>query len=77
MRLSGCLQITVKSGRTITVGIWDTAGAEQFESLSRMYYHGSKAAIVCFDAYRAASFKKLQFWVRAIDQGFVQTTFKI
>ena len=58
------LQITVASGRTISVGVWDTAGAEQFESLSKMYYHGSKAAIVCFDAARASSFDKLQFWVR-------------
>ena len=40
------------------------AGAEQFEALSRMYYHGSRAAIVCFDASRASSFDKLKFWVR-------------
>ena len=42
----------------------DAAGAEQFEALSRMYYHGSRAAIVCFDASRASSFNKLKFWVR-------------
>lgn len=40
------------------------AGAEQFEALSRMYYHGSRAAIVCFDAAHASSFEKLKFWVR-------------
>jgi len=40
------------------------AGAEQFEALSRMYSHGSRAAIVCFDASGASSFDKLKFWVR-------------
>ena len=58
------MQIKVSSGRTISVGVWDTAGAEQFEALSRMYYHGSRAAIVCFDASQASSFGKLKFWVR-------------
>ena len=46
-----------------TAGVWDTAGAEQFESLSKMYFHGSKAAAVCFDPCNRASFDKLQFWV--------------
>lgn len=31
-----CLQVHVKGDRTITLGIWDTAGAEQFQSLSCM-----------------------------------------
>lgn len=53
----------VKGGKTITLGIWDTAGAEQFQSLSCMYYRQSRAAIVCFDPCSRASFEKLQFWV--------------
>jgi len=38
-------------------------GAERFESLSRVYYHGARAAIVCFDATSRHSWKKLRFWV--------------
>lgn len=28
--------------------IQDTAGSERYESMSRIYYRGAKAAIVCF-----------------------------
>ncbi|KAK9816502.1 hypothetical protein WJX72_001178 [[Myrmecia] bisecta] len=61
-------KIQVSSGRVITLGVWDTAGAERFESLSRMYYNGARAAIVCFDATNLASFNKLKFWVNEVQQ---------
>jgi hypothetical protein len=57
-------QVKVRDGRVLSLGVWDTAGAERFESLSRMYYNGARAAILCFDACSAASFHKLKFWVR-------------
>ena len=50
----------------MSLGIWDTAGAERFESISRMYYNGAKAAVVCFDPANARSFEKLKFWVMAL-----------
>ena len=59
-----CVQIKVHSGRVVSLGIWDTAGAERFESLSRMYYNGAKAAVLCFDPCDRKSFDKLKFWVR-------------
>ncbi|MBN3320637.1 RAB24 protein, partial [Atractosteus spatula] len=34
--------------KVITLGIWDTAGSERYEAMSRMYYRGAKAAIVCY-----------------------------
>jgi GTPase SAR1 family protein len=58
------LQVRLTGGRSISLGVWDTAGAEQFEAISRMYYHGSKAAVVCFDGAQLATWVKLQFWVR-------------
>ena len=55
---------TVHRGSTvITVGIWDTAGQERFESISKLYYRGAKAALVCFDLTNQASFTKVKFWV--------------
>uniref|UniRef100_A0A8C3IBZ4 RAB24, member RAS onco family n=1 Tax=Chrysemys picta bellii TaxID=8478 RepID=A0A8C3IBZ4_CHRPI len=35
-------------GRTVTLGIWDTAGSERYEAMSRIYYRGARAAIVCY-----------------------------
>ena len=56
-------QVTVQNGRVISLGIWDTAGAERFQSISRMYYHGSRAAIICFSPASQESFAKAKFWV--------------
>lgn len=58
-------QVKLQSGRVLSLGIWDTAGAERFESLSRLYYNGAKAAILCFDPCDVQSFRKLKFWVSA------------
>ncbi|TRY57118.1 hypothetical protein DNTS_023993 [Danionella cerebrum] len=36
------------SDKVITLGIWDTAGSERYEAMSRIYYRGARAAIVCY-----------------------------
>ena len=35
----------------IVYDIQDTAGSERYESMSRIYYRGAKAAIVCYGEY--------------------------
>eukprot|EP00164_Ancoracysta_twista_P004201 GFYU01005653.1.p1 GENE.GFYU01005653.1~~GFYU01005653.1.p1 ORF type:complete len:205 (-),score=38.29 GFYU01005653.1:36-650(-) len=50
-------------GQTLTVGVWDTAGTERFESMARIYYRSAQCAIVCYDVANKASFDKLKFWV--------------
>ena len=39
----GAKRVYLPNGRGMTLGIWDTAGAERFESLSRVYYHSVRA----------------------------------
>jgi len=51
------------NGTSITLGIWDTAGAERYESMSRIYYRSARAAIVCHDLTNASSWEKVQFWI--------------
>mmetsp|Transcript_33986 Transcript_33986/g.85605 ORF Transcript_33986/g.85605 Transcript_33986/m.85605 type:complete len:126 (+) Transcript_33986:658-1035(+) len=65
-------RVKLANGKSVTLGIWDTAGAERFESLSRVYYHSARAAVVCFDVSSLESWHKLKFWVRQGMQG-VQT----
>ena len=57
------MQVKLQNERVISLGVWDTAGAERFQSISRMYYHGSKAAIICFYPGDQHSFAKAKFWV--------------
>ncbi|XP_032125826.1 ras-related protein Rab-24 isoform X1 [Sapajus apella] len=58
--------------RTVTLGIWDTAGSERYEAMSRIYYRGAKAAIVCYDLTDSSSFERAKFWVkelRSLEEG--------
>lgn len=51
------------NGRKFMMGIWDTAGAERYEAMSRIYYRGAKAAIVCYDVTDRASWERAKFWI--------------
>jgi len=58
----GARQINVDDTR-ITLGIWDTAGSERYESMSQIYYRGAAAAVVCYDITNQQSFERVRFWV--------------
>lgn len=51
---------------TIRLQIWDTAGQERFRSISRLYYRGAQAAILCYDVTSNKSFEDISFWLREI-----------
>ncbi|GBL98143.1 Ras-related protein Rab-24 [Araneus ventricosus] len=53
----------VINGQVLTVGLWDTAGSERYESIGRIYYRNSNAAIVCYDLTDVVSFERAKFWV--------------
>uniref|UniRef100_A0A8C6NA97 Ras-related protein Rab-24 n=2 Tax=Melopsittacus undulatus TaxID=13146 RepID=A0A8C6NA97_MELUD len=52
--------------QTVTLGIWDTAGSERYEAMSRIYYRGARAAIVCYDLTDSGSFQRAKFWVNEL-----------
>ncbi|RWS28424.1 ras-related protein Rab-24-like isoform X2, partial [Leptotrombidium deliense] len=60
-------KVVVDSGN-VTLGIWDTAGSERYEAMSRMYYRNARAAIVCFDLTDATSFERCKFWIHELIQ---------
>ncbi|XP_013397844.1 ras-related protein Rab-24 [Lingula anatina] len=53
-------------GKSLILGIWDTAGSERYEAMSRIYYRGAKAAIVCYDMTDSESFARVCFWVKEL-----------
>jgi len=52
--------------KVISLGIWDTAGAERFESMTKIYYRGSSACIICWDLTKENSFGRVRYWVDEI-----------
>ena len=45
------------------IQLWDTAGQEQFRSITRAYYQNSVCAIVVYDICNETSFKNVKEWV--------------
>lgn len=54
-------------GKTVILNIWDTAGSERYQSMSRIYYRGAGAAILCFDLTDSESFDKVRFWAGELE----------
>uniref|UniRef100_A0A3B3T6U0 Ras-related protein Rab-24 n=2 Tax=Paramormyrops kingsleyae TaxID=1676925 RepID=A0A3B3T6U0_9TELE len=54
--------------KVLTLGIWDTAGSERYEAMSRIYYRGAKGAIVCYDLTDRSSFLRVKFWVEELQK---------
>lgn len=54
------------NGKNLVMGIWDTAGNERYDAMTKIYYRGAKAAIVCYDVTKPSTFQKAKFWVREL-----------
>ncbi|CDW79315.1 rab gtpase [Stylonychia lemnae] len=48
------------NNRFIKLQLWDTAGQQRFASISRAYYRGANAIILCYDITNADSFNSLE-----------------
>lgn len=57
------------SGEEIKFNIWDTAGQEEYDALTKKYYRGAQACILAFSTTDRASFDDLTKWrVKVEDQ---------
>lgn len=57
-----------ESSTKIRLQIWDTAGQERFRSISRLYYRGAHAAILCYDVTNKRSFDEMGVWLQEVRQ---------
>ncbi len=48
----------------IKLQLWDTAGMEKYKHITRSYYRGAHAAIICFDLTNKNSFNSLTRWMK-------------
>ena len=48
--------------------IWDTAGQEQYRSLTKTYIYGSNGIVLVFDLTDEKSFNDLDFWIEEINE---------
>jgi len=61
----GAKEITIGK-KKVVLGVWDTAGSERYEAMTRHYYKGAEAAVICYDMTDAKSWEKVKFWVNEV-----------
>jgi len=52
----------------INLKIWDTAGQEQYRSITRNFYKNSNGVIVAYDVTDRESFEKVQYWIEKVKE---------
>ena len=57
-----CSDITCDDGSVIGLQIWDTAGQEKYNSVSRLFYREADFAFVCFETGNDKSLENVQKW---------------
>jgi Ras family len=50
----------------VRLQIWDTAGQERFRSISRLYYRGANACLLCYDITDENSFTEMTGWLQEL-----------
>ncbi|KAH8554741.1 ras family-domain-containing protein [Umbelopsis sp. PMI_123] len=53
-------------GKQIKLQIWDTAGQENFRSITRSYYRGAAGALIVYDITRRDSFNNIPTWLEDV-----------
>ena len=56
----------LKSGKSIKLQIWDTAGQDRFRAITKNYYKGSHGIILIYDVTNLQTFENVKTWVNQI-----------
>lgn len=60
-------KIIEHDNKIFNLQFWDTAGAENFRSVTRTFYSNSVCALVVYDITRPDSFEHLQSWIEDVN----------
>ncbi|TVY84099.1 Ras-like GTP-binding protein RYL2 [Lachnellula suecica] len=55
--------VDIESDTVVRLQIWDTAGQERFRSITRLYYRGANACILCYSITDERSFEEMGVWL--------------
>ena len=63
-----CSKELTINGNNFIINIWDTAGQEQYRSMTKIFIKGAKIVIFVYDVTNKESFDDLKFWVSATEE---------
>jgi Ras-related protein Rab-8A len=55
-------------GRIVKLQIWDTAGQEQFRTITRAYYRGAAGVLIIYDVTDEKSFRDVNNWYISVEE---------
>ena len=55
-------------GKTVKLQIWDTAGQEQFHTITKSYFRGADGIILCFDLTSSMTLERTHLWMDSIKE---------
>ncbi|KAF1837284.1 ras-domain-containing protein [Decorospora gaudefroyi] len=58
--------VDIDTSTVVRLQIWDTAGQERFRSISKLYYRGANAAVLCYDITDPLSFDEMGRWFKEL-----------
>ena len=56
------------NGKKVQFKFWDTAGQEQFNAISTIYYQGAVGALLVYDVTIFETFQKVEHWVKTLQE---------
>jgi small GTP-binding protein len=59
--------------KTVGIQIWDTAGQEQFHTITKSYFRGAHGILLCFDVTSRQSFDRIHMWMDSIHEAASET----
>lgn len=54
-------------GEAVRLMLWDTAGQEEFDSITRAYYRGAQACVLTYSSTDRASFDAVPMWKKKVE----------
>jgi Ras-related protein Rab-2A len=72
----GAKNLTIGS-KVYRIQIWDTAGQENFRSITRAYYKNSACALVAYDISNRESFENISSWIEDCRSQSPQTIYMV
>ena len=55
------------NGEEVRLMLWDTAGQEEFDAITKAYYRGAQACVVAFSTTDRASLEAAKKWKRKVE----------
>jgi len=60
--------ISLDDGTEIRLMLWDTAGQEEFNAITKSYYRGAQACVLAFSTTDRPSFNQVEMWKSKLEE---------